>query len=72
VLMSASSYVELVILHPVGSAGHVLHFGVFGARNIDTIFFVLECDRYGSYKKRVGTRYVELVFFCIHCDLRGT
>jgi hypothetical protein len=32
-------YVELVFLHPVGSAGHVGHFGASGQRIIDKQFF---------------------------------
>jgi hypothetical protein len=42
-------YAELVFLHPVGSAGYVVHSSVSGAR----------C---GFHKKRDGTRYTELVF----------
>jgi hypothetical protein len=34
-------YAELVFLHPVGSAGHIVHFGASGARNIDALFFML-------------------------------
>jgi hypothetical protein len=54
---------ELVFLHPVGGAGHVVHSGASGARNIDALFFLLGWDRYDSKKKRAGTQYAELVFF---------
>jgi hypothetical protein len=47
----------------MGYAGHVLHFGASGARNIDALFFMLGRDRYGFDKKCAGTRYTELVFF---------
>jgi hypothetical protein len=57
-----SRYAELLILHPVGSSGHVVHFGMYGARIIDALFFMLGGDRYGFDKKRVRTRYAELVF----------
>jgi hypothetical protein len=30
-----------MFLHPVGSAGHVVHSGAFGARDINAIFFML-------------------------------
>jgi hypothetical protein len=31
-------YAELVFLHPVGSAGHVVHSGASGPRNIEALF----------------------------------
>jgi hypothetical protein len=34
-------YTELVILHPVRSADHIMHFGVFGARNVDALVFMI-------------------------------
>jgi hypothetical protein len=36
-----------VFLHPVGSTGHVVHFGASGVRSIDALFFVLGWDLYG-------------------------
>jgi hypothetical protein len=55
-------YAKLVFLHPLGSAGHVVHSGVSGARNIDTLLFMLAWDQYGYDKKRAVTHYAEIVF----------
>jgi hypothetical protein len=55
-------FTEVVFLHLVGYAAHVMHFGASGARNIDTLFFMLWWDRYDFHKKRAGTRYFELAF----------
>jgi hypothetical protein len=55
-------YTELVLLHPVGSVGQVVHSGASGLQNIDTLFFMLVWDLYGFDKKRTETHYVELVF----------
>jgi hypothetical protein len=52
-----------VFFHLVESAGHVVHFGASGLRNMITLVFMLGRDRYGFDKKRTGTYYVELVFF---------
>jgi hypothetical protein len=53
---------ELEFLHPMGSAGHVLHFCVSGARNVDALFFMIQWNWFRFHKMRIGTRYAELVF----------
>jgi hypothetical protein len=44
------------------STGRMVRSGTFGARHIDTLFFMLKWARCKSHKKRTGTRYAELVF----------
>jgi hypothetical protein len=48
----------------VGYAGHLVHYGASGVRNIDALFFMLVWDWYRFDKKCTETRYVEHVF-CI-------
>jgi hypothetical protein len=55
-------YAKLVVLHPVGSAGHVVHSGASRVRNNEALFFMLGWDQYGFDKKRVRTCYSEPVF----------
>jgi hypothetical protein len=61
-------YAKLVFLHLVRSAGHIVHSGASGARNINALFFMLRWARYRSHRKRVGTRYVELVCFASYAS----
>jgi hypothetical protein len=37
-MRDGTRYAELMVLHPVGAAGHVVHSGVFGVQNIDALF----------------------------------
>jgi hypothetical protein len=46
----------------VGSTGNVVQSGASGARNVDTLFFMLGWDRYGFHKSCARTCYVELSF----------
>jgi hypothetical protein len=55
-------YAELMLLHLLGFVGHVVHFSAFGARNINTVFFMLVWARCGFPKKFTETRYAKLVF----------
>jgi hypothetical protein len=50
------------VLHPVGSAGHVVQSGVSGVGNDDTLFFKLVWAQCGFQKKRARTCCAELVF----------
>jgi hypothetical protein len=59
---AGTRYAELVTLHPVGSAGHVVHSGVSRARNVEALFFVLGWDRYGFHKMVRWDRHAELAF----------
>jgi hypothetical protein len=54
-------YGDLVFLHPVGSACHVVHSCASGMQNIGTLFLCWG-DRYGFDKKHIRTRYIKLVF----------
>jgi hypothetical protein len=53
---------QTCVLHPVGSVGHVVHYGASEARIVDAIFFLLVWDRYVFQKKRIKTSDTELVF----------
>jgi hypothetical protein len=55
-------YTELVVLHLVGGAAHIVHFISSEARNIVALFSKIRWDRNGFHKNQVGARYAKLVF----------
>jgi hypothetical protein len=62
---------ELVFLHPLGYAGHTVHSGASGARNIDVLFFMLEWARCCFYKNALGHIMPNLCFY-IRWDMQVT
>jgi hypothetical protein len=51
-----------VSLHPVGSAGHIVHSGASEEQNVDALFFMLGWDRCNFHRMRGGARYAKLLF----------
>jgi hypothetical protein len=59
---AGTPYGELVFLHPLRSAGHVVYYGTPGQQNGDSLFLMLRWARCGFHKRRAETCYFELVF----------
>jgi hypothetical protein len=64
-------YAEFVILHSMGSAGYVVHYGAFRLRNVYALFFMLWWDQQGFHKKHAG-HFTPKLCFCYRWDLRVT
>jgi hypothetical protein len=64
-------YAELVFLHLMAFAGHIVHSGVCGTQKVEALFFVLACNWYRFYKNMMGHVTPNLCF-CICWDLRVT
>jgi hypothetical protein len=47
----------------MGFAGHLVLSNASRARNISTLFFMLEWDQYALHKNCTGTCYAEFVFW---------
>jgi hypothetical protein len=59
---TTTRHAEVLFLHPVGSAGDIVHSSTYRGRNVDALFFRLGWDRYGFDKKHIRTHYAKLVF----------
>jgi hypothetical protein len=57
-------------LHPVGSAGHIVHFGASGARNVDDLFSCSGGPSAVSINNAIGYVVVNF-YFCIQWDLQA-
>jgi hypothetical protein len=68
-MRDSTCYTEHVFLHPVGSAGHVVHNDVSGVRIVDALFFMLVWPRAIS-RKGVLRHVKPNLCFCIRWDLR--
>jgi hypothetical protein len=55
-------YHELMFLHLVGYAGHVVRSGASEAQNVNTLFFILRSVQCGSHKHHVEARYAKHMF----------
>jgi hypothetical protein len=62
-------YVELLFLHPVGSVGHVVHFGTSGRESL-THYFLCSGGTGTDLTKSISGHVMPNLCFCIRWDLR--
>jgi hypothetical protein len=72
---AGTCYAKLMFLHPVGSAGHIVHSTASGAQNIKALFFMLGCP-WCSFQKLCRTCVFVSGGICGSCSalryIRGT